>query len=125
MKNFILKRGCFCIKTALFAGLLTLSLNVQGQFSESSPIFPNQQSQNTSGVFSGQEAFAPSQAFSPFAPSQQTLNKQGELFDPALYGPGGNPIGGLPMKDGAQFLFFAVFGYCIYKILQKYKALKL
>ena len=67
--------------------------------------------------------------YSPFASNRpQSDNEQFESYmiqfikddmkrsDPVLYGPGGDPIGGLPIGEGVYALFFGVIAYCIYKI---------
>jgi hypothetical protein len=39
--------------------------------------------------------------------------------EPVLYGPGGDPIGGLPVGNGVWILFGSVFIYALGKVYQK------
>jgi hypothetical protein len=45
----------------------------------------------------------------------------GNAGDPALYGPGGDPIGGLPVKEGYIFLALSVAGYGFFSMIQRKK----
>lgn len=46
--------------------------------------------------------------YSPFEAYKNTHAPQ-----PVLYGPGGDPIGGLPIQDGYWLLFFVVLSYSL------------
>ena len=131
MKNSVFLNRFLYVKFLTLVGLLLqFSLypaDAQAQFLESPPSVSSshQLNSNYSDVSFGQEAFLPSQTFSPASSFQQISLKQGESFDPVLYGPGGNPIGGLPLEKDVQFLFYAVLGYCVYKTIERYKISKL
>jgi hypothetical protein len=110
-----------------YMGLLVFSFafsfSLNAQFTQgSSPVFSSESNvPSTVGPSGGY------QPFSPFTPSQQNpFGAQDQPFGPpVLYGPGGNPIGGLPVTDGVGLLFFAVLGYCIYKTVKRYKTTKI
>ena len=50
--------------------------------------------------------------FSPFAPSQSL---QGN--NTVLYGPGGEPIGGLPLENGSVVLLCFVLAYAFFRLI--------
>jgi hypothetical protein len=54
--------------------------------------------------------------YGPFDSQEQSLSSE-----PALYGPGGDPIGGLPVKEGHAILFLSLAGYCLFKIGKRRK----
>ena len=91
------------------SSLCALSLNAQVfQPSESTLVFPAQEEASRTGSVY--------QPFAPFTPYQQLGDT-----NPVLYGPGGDPIGGLPIANGAHLLFFCVIGYSIYKLFSQRK----
>ncbi len=47
--------------------------------------------------------------------SAETFGSTASADQPALYGPGGDPIGGLPVKDGCLVLILAGLAYALYK----------
>jgi len=47
--------------------------------------------------------------------SESTFGTTVSSDQPALYGPGGDPIGGLPVKDGCLVLIVAGLAYALYK----------
>jgi len=47
--------------------------------------------------------------------SAETFGSAASSDQPALYGPGGDPIGGLPVKDGCVVLIIAGLAYALYK----------
>ena len=60
-------------------------------------------------------AYAP---LSPFSPSRQ------HSLSPVLYGPGGTPIGGLPISNGSLFLLGCVIIYAGWRFFRRRKLIK-
>ena len=54
--------------------------------------------------------------YAPFSPYSPTQLPQGN--NPVLYGPGGNPIGGLPMGNGSIVLLSLVVAYVLFRLVQ-------
>ena len=52
--------------------------------------------------------------FSPFPPPQ-SWSSQGN--NPVLYGPGGDPIGGLPLENGSIVLFCLAIAYALFRLV--------
>lgn len=70
-------------------------------FSSESQVFP--QENNYSGL-----------AYAPFGSEKNNL-----VSGPVLYGPGGDPIGGLPVSDSSWLLLAGVVAYSLYKLKKK------
>ena len=102
----------------VFLYVVLLAVSCLGIFSLSAQVF---QSSEPTVVFPAQEEASKAgsggiyQPFSPFPPSQQSGN------NPVLYGPGGDPIGGLPITNGVTLLFLCIIGYSTYKLIAQKK----
>ncbi len=80
--------------------------------------------ENAFGIsyYSGEETGgASSLAFTPF----ESSSYDGLSESPALYGPGGDPIGGLPVGNDVCVLSACVFAYAFYKLLRRRKTVEL
>ena len=97
------------VVSLLISCICIFSLNAQVfQPPEPASVFPAQEvASSESGVY---------QPFTPFNPSQQLGGT-----NPVLFGPGGEPIGGLPATNGAHLLFFGVLVYSVYKLITQRK----
>ncbi len=113
-----------CIRKIIIAGsflfcvFISASLNAQSFKESISTISPvNAEKQDAT---SSMHADFPG-IVAPFSPFQQSPLGQNQEFSPVLYGPGGNPIGGLPLTDNVPLLFGAVLCYCAYKAIRRKK----
>lgn len=100
----------FLVNVNSSASEIDFSGKIEGPFKTQENFFQSNNSlifqENTSGL-----------SYTPF--QSQGLNNP-----PVLYGPGGDPIGGLPVGDGVYVLFFAVLIYCVYKTFCKVHSIK-
>jgi hypothetical protein len=119
MKFLIKKTFIKCLfVVSLFLLGITDSFAAEFNFSGNveSP-FPNNANNIQSGDIFGQPISSSRLVYRPFELYNfQSYNNQTQFFDPVLYGPGGDPIGGLPVGEGIYALFFGVLAYCIYKV---------
>ena len=87
---------------------------------------------NSSPYFSNEESTW--RPFNDYGQGYQQFLKQSEspVFKsqnqksntPILFGPGGDPIGGVPVGDHSDVLILVLLGYVSYSVIKRYKKLK-
>ena len=55
--------------------------------------------------------------YSPFLPCSTSSSLSPLGNTPVLYGPGGTPIGGLPLENGSIVLLYLVIAYAIFRLI--------
>ncbi len=109
------KKKFICLNFA-FIALMPFSLAAQ-TFSNPAGSSPFQQ--ENPGVSVGATQAGVDQSgliYSPFSPFSPTQLQNGN--EPVLYGPGGNPIGGLPIENGSIILLGMVLGYALFRMIR-------
>ena len=108
-KKFI---GLSCVFVILFPFVLTAQ-----PFSNAAANMPFQQESQGATAGGGVQVDASQSAlvYSPFSPFSPSQLPQGN--NPVLYGPGGDPIGGLPMENGSVVLLGMVLAYVLFRLI--------
>ena len=110
IRSFKIKDFLYVIVVAISC-LCIFSIKAQiFQPPETAPVFPTQEET----LQAGSEVYPP---FSPFHLPQPLGNPN----KPVLFGPGGEPIGGLPATNGAHLLFLGVIVYSFYRLITQRK----